>query len=236
MCGSASLWCQSRSRFEIGWVKRHWTVDSYSFAKQQFLNELRDHEIPRNSAKITKVFRENMRNFDKILPRNFAEFRRNSAKKMFYFVQFRISRNNQIPISWPPYFHREIGPLRVPKKHRRLYGSLTVRMIPLTPPLPCHFTIPLRSPEIDSKLRAILESLFRGRESWNKKKTKRFFCRWNCPPPFCELNGSPLFPLPQSSFSLCVGIGAFPGRLDPIHTKKAGPSFSTLVPLLQRVS
>ncbi len=45
-----------------------------------------------------------MRNFSKILPRNFAEFRRNSAKKMFYFVQFRISRNSQIPISWPPYF------------------------------------------------------------------------------------------------------------------------------------
>ncbi len=102
MCGSASLWCQSRSRFEIAWVKRHWTVDSYSFAKQQFLNELRDHKIPRNSAKLTKVFCENMRNFGKILPRNFAEFPRNSVKKMFYFVQFRISRNSQIPISWPP--------------------------------------------------------------------------------------------------------------------------------------
>ncbi len=61
------------------------------------------HEIPRNSAKLTKVFCENMRNFGKILPRNFAEFCRNSAKKMFSFVQFRISRNNQIPISWPPY-------------------------------------------------------------------------------------------------------------------------------------
>jgi hypothetical protein len=46
-----------------------------------------------------------MRNFGKILTRNFAEFRRNSAKKLFYFFQFRISRNSQIPISWPPYIY-----------------------------------------------------------------------------------------------------------------------------------
>ena len=31
---------------------------------------------------------------------------RNSAKFREYFVQFRISQNNQIPISWPPYIQQ----------------------------------------------------------------------------------------------------------------------------------
>ncbi len=58
---------------------------------------LRDHEIPRNSAEFTKVFRENMRNFGKILPRNFAEFRRNSAKNCFISSKFVFREITRYP-------------------------------------------------------------------------------------------------------------------------------------------
>jgi hypothetical protein len=114
-CVSIILWrAHKKSQFilyrvDVGWMKEinlFWSNLFYvCFSKIHFLvtNIAKLEIIQRNSAKLTKVFRENMRNFDKILPRNFTEFRRNSAKKVFYFVQFRISRNNQIPISWPPY-------------------------------------------------------------------------------------------------------------------------------------
>ncbi len=51
----------------------------------------------RNSPKLTRVFRENMRNFDKILPRNFVEVRRNSAKNCFISSNFVFREITRYP-------------------------------------------------------------------------------------------------------------------------------------------